>query len=210
MARTADPSLKATILQAAREVFAEKGYAAARMSDIAKRADIAVGTIYLYFKNKEAMCSAFGDIANQRILGEALPLLNEGDLATAIASSLRASMRVMEEEKDIMSLLYLNIGFGPFENYQPTETDMAVWASFQKALQTRMDTGECRVYDTNVLTQLISNLVERTAVGCLLMGSGEMKDFEEPLIAFVQHALVNPDYKPKKQTTTQRLKRSER
>lgn len=198
MSRTADPSLRATILQAAREAFAESGYANTRMSDIAKRAGIAVGTIYLYFKNKESMCNAFNDIANTRILDEALPLLNEGNFATAIANSLRASMQVMQEEKDIMKLLYLNIGFGPFENYPPTETDMAVWTTFQKALQARMATGECRVYDTHVATQLISNLVERTAAGCLLMGAGEMKDFEEPLIAFVQNALVNPNYKPKK------------
>jgi len=34
-------------------VFAEKGFHLARISDIAKRAGIADGTIYLYFKNKE-------------------------------------------------------------------------------------------------------------------------------------------------------------
>ena len=87
MARTADPALRNTILQAARAVFAEKGYADARMNDIAKRAGIAVGTIYLYFKNKEAMCNAFADIVNKRILEESLPLLHKGDLATAIANA---------------------------------------------------------------------------------------------------------------------------
>jgi AcrR family transcriptional regulator len=206
MARTADPSLKATILQAARAAFAEKGYTDTRMSDIAKRAGIAVGTIYLYFKNKEAICNAFSDISNKRILDEALPLLGQGDWATAIANGLRASLRVMEEEKDIMSLLYLNIGFGPWENYLPTETDLAVFTTFQQILEARMKTGECRVYDAGALTQLISNLVERTAVGCLLMGAGDLKDVEQPLIAFVQNALVNPDYKP----TTQRPKRFKR
>jgi AcrR family transcriptional regulator len=198
MARTADPSLKANILQAARQVFAEKGYADARMSDIAKHAGIAVGTIYLYFKNKEAMCSAFSDLTNKRILEEALPLLNEGDFATAIGNSLRTSIRVMEEEKDIMSLLYLTIGFGPWEDYQPTEADLALFTTFQQSLEARMATGECRPYDMAVMTQLISNLVERTAVGCLLMGAGDLKDFAEPMIAFVQNALVNPNYKPKK------------
>ena len=106
----------------------------------------------------------------------------------------------MQDEKDILSLLYLTIGFGPFENYQPSETEMAVWMTFQNGLQARMQAGECRVYDTAMVTQLISNLVERTAVGCLLMGAGDLKNFEGQLIAFVQNALVNPGYMPKKQS----------
>ncbi len=41
------------IVDAAVEVFAEKGYRSARISDIARRAGVADGTIYLYFRNKE-------------------------------------------------------------------------------------------------------------------------------------------------------------
>ena len=43
------------ILNAATRVFAEKGYHNATMLDIAKQAEYAVGTIYLYFKDKEAL-----------------------------------------------------------------------------------------------------------------------------------------------------------
>jgi AcrR family transcriptional regulator len=45
----------AEILDAALKVFAEKGFAGARMDDIAKRAGVTKGTIYLYFENKEAV-----------------------------------------------------------------------------------------------------------------------------------------------------------
>ncbi|MBU6297076.1 MAG: TetR/AcrR family transcriptional regulator [Alphaproteobacteria bacterium] len=41
------------ILDAALTVFAEKGFAAARMEDIAARAGVTKGTIYLYFSSKE-------------------------------------------------------------------------------------------------------------------------------------------------------------
>jgi len=43
------------ILEAALSVFAEKGFAAARMEDIALRAGVTKGTIYLYFPSKEAV-----------------------------------------------------------------------------------------------------------------------------------------------------------
>src|SRR3954471_15422526 len=43
------------ILEAAFAVFAERGLAAARLEDIAKRAGVSKGTIYLYFSNKEEL-----------------------------------------------------------------------------------------------------------------------------------------------------------
>lgn len=46
------------ILEAALWVFAEKGFAAARMEDIALRAQVSKGTIYLYFESKEAVFRA--------------------------------------------------------------------------------------------------------------------------------------------------------
>jgi AcrR family transcriptional regulator len=46
------------ILAAAFQEFAAKGYAEARLEDVAKRAGIAKGTIYLYFKNKELLFRA--------------------------------------------------------------------------------------------------------------------------------------------------------
>ncbi|HTQ13072.1 MAG TPA: TetR/AcrR family transcriptional regulator [Rhizomicrobium sp.] len=46
------------ILEAAMDVFAEKGLTGARMEDIAARAGVTKGTIYLYFANKAAVFQA--------------------------------------------------------------------------------------------------------------------------------------------------------
>jgi AcrR family transcriptional regulator len=43
------------ILDAALDEFSARGFAAARMDDVAERAGVAKGTIYLYFKDKEAL-----------------------------------------------------------------------------------------------------------------------------------------------------------
>jgi AcrR family transcriptional regulator len=43
------------ILEAALEEFSARGYAATRLDDVAKRADVAKGTIYLHFADKEAL-----------------------------------------------------------------------------------------------------------------------------------------------------------
>ena len=43
------------ILDAAVSVFAEKGFHSSRVSDVAARASVADGTVYLYFRNKEEL-----------------------------------------------------------------------------------------------------------------------------------------------------------
>ena len=43
------------ILDAALEEFSARGFAAARLDDVARRAGVAKGTIYLYFADKEAL-----------------------------------------------------------------------------------------------------------------------------------------------------------
>jgi AcrR family transcriptional regulator len=46
---------RAAILAAALEEFAARGFAATRLDDVARRARIAKGTIYLYFRDKESL-----------------------------------------------------------------------------------------------------------------------------------------------------------
>jgi TetR/AcrR family fatty acid metabolism transcriptional regulator len=63
------------ITEAAIEVFADKGFHQARISDIARQAGVADGTIYLYFKNKEdLLLSVFEQKMDELLagLGEAL------------------------------------------------------------------------------------------------------------------------------------------
>jgi AcrR family transcriptional regulator len=46
------------IVEAALEVFAERGFAAARLDDVAARARVSKGTLYLYFPNKAELFKA--------------------------------------------------------------------------------------------------------------------------------------------------------
>jgi len=56
------------ILRAATEVFASKGYFEARMTDVAKQAEVADGTLYLYFEGKEhLLLSIFDDVLGRFI-----------------------------------------------------------------------------------------------------------------------------------------------
>lgn len=51
-------AMRTRILEAAMQTFSARGFHAAKMTDIAKAAGLAKGTLYLYFKSKEALTTA--------------------------------------------------------------------------------------------------------------------------------------------------------
>lgn len=62
------PDKRDRILQAAIHVFAEKGFFVARVADVAREAGVADGTIYLYFKSKEALLQGLFEESMDRVL----------------------------------------------------------------------------------------------------------------------------------------------
>lgn len=96
-----------TILDAARGVFAEKGLLASTIDEIAERAEVAKGTIYLYFRSKDEMFTA--------LLDEGLALVGKRfseavDLALPADENLRrlcdAYCRLYREEPQYFKLLF--------------------------------------------------------------------------------------------------------
>jgi AcrR family transcriptional regulator len=62
------------ILDAALAVFAEKGFSGARTEDIAQRAGVTKGTLYLYFENKEAI---FKSLVQESLAGHVFDLATQ-------------------------------------------------------------------------------------------------------------------------------------
>ena len=75
MTRHLSPQERRTqILQAARDCFAERGYAVTRVEEIAKAAGLSKGGLYVHFASKEAIFDALHDEEVARA-GEALALI---------------------------------------------------------------------------------------------------------------------------------------
>ncbi|MCL2450905.1 MAG: TetR family transcriptional regulator, partial [Polyangiaceae bacterium] len=107
------------ILDAAVRVFARKGFYATRVSEVAKAAGVADGTIYLYFKSKDALLVSLFEHRVERLLtflSTALPeaataseklkriielqlglLEGERDLAEVVTVIVRQSTKLMKE-----------------------------------------------------------------------------------------------------------------
>ncbi|RMG07311.1 MAG: TetR/AcrR family transcriptional regulator [Acidobacteria bacterium] len=119
------------ILRAAIKVFSENGYFNSKVSDIARQAGVADGTVYLYFKNKDDILHSIFQHAMSIFIAEAKKELEktddpadklrkiaklhleklgkDRDLAVVFQVELRGSTKFMEEFSTTAFAEYLNI-----------------------------------------------------------------------------------------------------
>lgn len=108
---TAPPADKRRrILDAAVSVFAEHGFYNAKVSQVAKEAGVADGTIYLYFKNKDdVLVSIFEDR-----IGKLLVALREesekgGTAAERIGRIIELQLGLLEGRRDLAEVITVNL-----------------------------------------------------------------------------------------------------
>jgi TetR/AcrR family fatty acid metabolism transcriptional regulator len=85
------------ILDAAERVFAQRGFFAARVSEIAREAGVADGTIYLYFKSKDELLISLFESRMERF--NAL-------LAAALPAGARPTERLLAAIRTYLSLVH--------------------------------------------------------------------------------------------------------
>ncbi|WCB95653.1 hypothetical protein DSM104299_04402 [Baekduia alba] len=102
---------RAAILEAARDVFAEIGFGAASVRDIVRRTDLATGTFYNYFPDKESVLGALLD----ETAGEARERVRAArrggtTLDAFVRDGFRAYFRFLIEDRRTSELLSRNAG----------------------------------------------------------------------------------------------------
>lgn len=85
MAKSKDPkkidtSTEEKIIEAARKVFLEKGYAATRTRDIAEEAEINLALLNYYFRSKEKLFQLVMAEKLQQLFSVVLPIVNNDEL----------------------------------------------------------------------------------------------------------------------------------
>lgn len=189
MARTADPHRRESILQAARATFTERGYAQTRIAEIATRAGVAAGTIYLYFESKEAIVLALCEQHFAGLANATLPALQHNDPARAIREAVHAALIYVTEEHDLLKLTHLDAGLSALDIPMPAKR------AYHRALANRLaewiERGVLPQYDPLILAELIAAMIERAAESCLLYGQGDLGRYEATLIELLSNMLLN-------------------
>ncbi|MTV26172.1 TetR/AcrR family transcriptional regulator [Nitriliruptoraceae bacterium ZYF776] len=87
---------------AAREVFATRGYAAARVEDVVATAGVSHGTFYTYFDNKAAALDALIDVTAAELQAVVEEPWEGPDVARTIAAVIDRFVAVFGEHRDVM------------------------------------------------------------------------------------------------------------
>src|SRR3954462_2866258 len=105
-----DPGKRERILDAAVKVFADKGFYNAKVSEIARVAGVADGTIYLYFKSKDdLLISLFEDRMEQVNHNLRAALGGEGDPVKRLLRGLRLHLELVQQPPQLAEVLTVEL-----------------------------------------------------------------------------------------------------
>ena len=97
------------ILAAAKAVFADRGFHATTIADVARAAGISYGSIYWYFDSKDALFHALMDHQEQALraaIEGSVGSMTAVDSVELFRSSVRATFEFFEADRDVVKLLF--------------------------------------------------------------------------------------------------------
>lgn len=146
-------------LMAAIDEFYEKGFEAARVDDIAKRAGLSKGTLYLYFKNKEALFQGLVETMVMPDLAQMEQFVKDAPTATDALSMIMRFLPQMIRDSMGPRLIKIMVGeAGRFpdvvQSYKQTFSDQGLKV-IAGILKRGHDTGEFVVEDIELTTLLV-------------------------------------------------------
>jgi TetR/AcrR family fatty acid metabolism transcriptional regulator len=108
-----DPDKPQQIVEAAVRVFARKGYYNSRVSDIAREAGIAAGTIYLYFRTKDdILVTLFRDKMADFVDTVRKAIAVEPDAASKVRRLVSLHFRILEDNPDLAEVVQVELRQG--------------------------------------------------------------------------------------------------
>lgn len=148
------------IQQAAREVFVEKGYAKTSIEQIARRASLSVGAIYLYFRSKEDLYISLLEVTLDTLDSEIASAGAQGGLTAAW------TRLVQWASEDVESTRMLRLIAQPGIRKQLSDEVSsaisggltAVRNQLSRLIRGRIDAGEYRPMDPDTAADILWSL----------------------------------------------------
>lgn len=183
------------ILKAAREVLAEKGLEATRISEIVARAGVAQGTFYLYFPSKTSLVLALVEESTRNTMEAVITaIVGAETLAEVIDRGVRAAFASLYEKRDIAPILSSRIGLADVRAecerlYQP------FYDFTTQLIRQGQEAGELDPTLNPLITaRLVAAIIEGAADQCFVYGIATYDDeLLTEVVGFIRRALgVNP------------------
>lgn len=148
------------LLDAGAEIFAERGYHAARVDDIVKVAKTSHGTFYLYFANKEDLFRALAtEVAEEMVgLAESLPTVTPDEAGYGALRSWLERFADLYERYGSVIRAWTEAEIGASE-FGRMGSDVV--AEFARRLGQRVRTGATGDIDPQIAAMAVVAMIER-------------------------------------------------
>jgi len=162
------------ILDAAVRVFAERGYDAARVGDIAKEAGVAYGLVYHYYESKEAVLEAVFREAWGRLLAAVALAEESGENASEqLELVVKIVLRAWRDDPDLVRLLVREVTRNPHIQDELDEIGQA-FASLERMVRRGQADGTFRAeLDPKLAAWMLYGALEEVLTGWVL---GQLPD----------------------------------
>ena len=98
------------IIEAATKIFAKKGFYQAKISEIAKEAQVADGTIYIYFENKDDILISLFEEQMQAVLDNMVAKISkEQDPVTKLEKFAFNHLQLIEQNKNMAEIIQVEL-----------------------------------------------------------------------------------------------------
>lgn len=146
---------QARILQAARKLFARRGYDGTTTKDLAQAAGVAEGTIFRHFENKKAILIEVATQGWIEILTDLLTELSEMASYKAIAQVMRKRMINLHQNADLLRVCFMEAQFHP-DLRDKIQSDVIVKMTdvAEAFFETAMDQGIYRRMNPRIVAQI--------------------------------------------------------
>lgn len=147
--RPKDPARKAAVLEAARDAFAEHGYAGTSLAALAERVSLSKAAVLHHFTSKDALYLEVVAVTLQALIGPVSEAaFGEGDHVKRLDRLTSEVVRELSERPASAKLLIREIlGRGPFMRAQGTQAIAAGIGAIVTFLRDGMDAGVFRRQD---------------------------------------------------------------
>jgi TetR/AcrR family transcriptional regulator, fatty acid metabolism regulator protein len=171
------------ILDAARKIFAKKGFADATMDEIAAACGLAKGTLYLYFKSKR-------DVYLRTLQHGSTELLKRVTANTQEVTGVRAKLRTTiatrveyaEENRDFIKIYlteFINVTHPASINKDLRDVQLKLAQGVEQVLRDAVDHGEIQPLDVETIAFTIQDMI-RSLTTRRVLGSSK-KNREEDI-----------------------------
>jgi AcrR family transcriptional regulator len=171
-AELAKAARREEILDAARRVFAERGFRGTTIADIAEEAKIALGTIYLYFSSKEEVFGALNQRFNEVIMSSTRDVPPGRTVGETTRRYVESVFQACAENRDLVRLVVLNTDpeSDIAKRMRKAETERN--RPLVHALERGMRAGTVRKGDPEIMANLVRGAVSMAVYQAFILSDG--------------------------------------